>query len=125
MVFSVYNDSDASIMSRTAYSMYWQTVIPKSSTQYFLRDRLGRPDNHVLIASEHGLFYGEVMEGREARVKEGNRVSYYSAVTYAMVEDYFAEQVFASDLLDYHYGCRDELVERVAEMHGYLVIEDD
>ncbi|KAJ2883621.1 hypothetical protein IWW38_005526, partial [Coemansia aciculifera] len=92
MVFSVYNDSDASIMSRTAHSMYWQTIIPKSSTQYFLRDRLGRPDNLVLIASENGLFYGHISEGREVRVKDGNRVSYYSAATDCVVEDYFAEQ---------------------------------
>ncbi|KAJ2745053.1 hypothetical protein GGI20_002462 [Coemansia sp. BCRC 34301] len=124
MVFSVYNDSDASIMSRTAYSTYWQTVIPNSSTQYFLRNRMGRPDNHVLIASEHGLFYGQVAEGCQVRVREGNRVSYHSAVTNAMVEDYFAEQVFASDLAEYAVT-RCELVERVAEMNGYLVIEDD
>ncbi|KAJ2866517.1 hypothetical protein GGH94_001485 [Coemansia aciculifera] len=123
MVFSVYNDSDYTITSRTAYGVYWQTVIPGTSTQYFLRDRVGRPDNLVLIASEYGLFYGEIAEGQHVRVKNGNRISYHSADG-RIVEDYFAEQVFASDLREYRVG-HQELMDKVAEMYGSLSIEAD
>ncbi|KAJ2821576.1 hypothetical protein GGI24_004177 [Coemansia furcata] len=122
MVFSVYNDSDYSIMSRTAHGVFWQTVIPRTSTTYYLKDRMGQPDNFVLIASEYGLFYGEIAEGQSVRVKTGNRISYHS--TGGVVDDYFAEQVFASDLQEYRVG-RQELVEKVAEMQGCLSIEDD
>ncbi|KAJ2336921.1 hypothetical protein GGH91_005175 [Coemansia sp. RSA 2671] len=109
-------------MSRTAYGVFWQTIIPRTSTQYFLRDKTGRPDNLVLIVSEYGLFYGEIAEGQNVRVKSGNRITYHG--TGGVVEDYFAEQVFASDLEEYRVG-KQELMEKIAEVEGSLCIEND
>ncbi|KAI8321634.1 hypothetical protein GQ54DRAFT_176904 [Martensiomyces pterosporus] len=124
MVFSIRNNSSVILASRTSQGSFWQEIAPGSGISYHLRSGHTSPNNSVLIASESGLFYAAVAEGSCVLVEDGNSIRYQNAFSGNVVSDYFADEVYSSELADYSVS-HDEIIAKVEEMGGTLEIQDD
>ncbi|KAI8321633.1 hypothetical protein GQ54DRAFT_297902 [Martensiomyces pterosporus] len=116
MVVIVRNSSGSDIWCRTLRS-YMYSVGHRESITFHLREA----DNCVIILSKHGLFIGNICDGRVVAVKPGNVVRYKDANTMRIVDGQFFNSVRAKSIIRLDIS-PDTVSRKVVDLGGRMQI---